>query len=52
MGPAFDSDAIVGAVRGVLDLYVEQREADGESFVEFYRRVGIKPIKERLYARS
>ncbi len=52
VGPAFKRDAITAAVRTVLDLYLEQRESEDERFVDYYRRVGVKPFKELLYAGS
>ncbi|MCA9713332.1 MAG: nitrite/sulfite reductase [Myxococcales bacterium] len=52
VGPAFQRDAIAGAVRTVLDLYLARRESADERFVDYYRRVGAKPFKELLYARS
>jgi sulfite reductase (NADPH) hemoprotein beta-component len=50
VGPAFSSADIVDAVANALDLYLEQRLSPTERFLEFYRRVGDKPFKERLYA--
>jgi sulfite reductase (NADPH) hemoprotein beta-component len=48
VGPAFSSDDVVDAVETVVTTYVELR-ADGERFLDTYRRVGQKPFIERLY---
>ena len=48
VGPAFSSDDVVDAVETVVTTYVELR-ADGERFLDTYRRVGAEPFKQRLY---
>ena len=48
VGPAFSSDNIVDAVETVVTTYVELR-ADGERFLDTYRRLGAEPFKQRLY---
>jgi sulfite reductase (NADPH) hemoprotein beta-component len=49
LGPAFDENAIVDAVEKVVEVYLARR-ADGERFVDTYRRVGKEPFKEHVYA--
>ncbi len=49
IGPALPADRIVDAVGNLVDTYVALRQ-DGERFLDTYRRVGIAPFKERLYA--
>jgi sulfite reductase (NADPH) hemoprotein beta-component len=49
VGPAFSSDHVVGAVETIVDTYLEQRRG-GERFLDTYRRIGVKPFKEKLYA--
>jgi len=49
IGPAFSSDSIVDAVEKVVDIYIGIRQ-DNESFLDTYRRVGLAPFKEKLYA--
>ena len=49
VGPAVSYDDVVDAVETVVDTYVQIR-ADGESFLETYRRVGREPFRENLYA--
>jgi len=48
-GPGFTVDDIGPAIETVLDTYVELRE-HGEEFIDTYRRVGMDPFKEKLYA--
>ena len=48
VGPAFSSDDVVDAVETVVTTYVKLR-ADGERFLDTYRRVGAEPFKEKLY---
>ena len=47
-GPGFDEDGIVDAVEKAADVYLAQR-ADGERFLDTYRRIGMEPFKEALY---
>ncbi len=48
VGPAFAYDAVVDAVETLVDKYLAIR-ADGERFLDTYRRVGKDPFKEALY---
>ncbi|WP_425230341.1 nitrite/sulfite reductase [Sphingomonas sp.] len=47
-GPGFDEDGIVDAVERVTDRYLAER-ADGERFLDTYRRLGMEPFKEAIY---
>jgi sulfite reductase (NADPH) hemoprotein beta-component len=49
VGPSFGATDVVGAVEAIIDTYLHVR-ADGERFLDTYRRVGLKPFKEKLYA--
>ena len=49
VGPAFTEDKIVDAVETIVDTYLAQR-TPGERFLDTYRRIGIDPFKETLYA--
>lgn len=49
LGPAIGKDDVADVIGKILDVYVEHRE-ETEAFLETYRRVGIKPFKERVYA--
>jgi sulfite reductase (NADPH) hemoprotein beta-component len=48
-GRAFTEDTIVDAIETLVETYVDLRDAD-ERFIDTYRRVGLTPFKERLYA--
>jgi sulfite reductase (NADPH) hemoprotein beta-component len=49
IGPSFSRADVPDVIEQILDVYLEQR-ADGERFLDCYRRVGIDPFKERVYA--
>jgi sulfite reductase (NADPH) hemoprotein beta-component len=49
IGPAFSYDDVVDAVEKIVDIYLDRR-ADGERFIDTYRRLGLAPFKEKLYA--
>ncbi|PMR75616.1 nitrite/sulfite reductase [Billgrantia endophytica] len=49
LGPSFSRENVPEVIDKVLQVYVGQR-MEGESFVETYRRIGLKPFKERVYA--
>ena len=48
-GPSFSGEAITDAVETIVTTYVAHRAA-GERFLDTYRRIGMKPFKEALYA--
>ena len=47
-GPGFDEDGIVDAVEKATEVYLAQK-AEGERFLDTYRRIGMAPFKEALY---
>ncbi|MGR2737001.1 nitrite/sulfite reductase [Billgrantia sp. Q4P2] len=49
LGPSFDRESVPEVIDKVLQVYVGER-AEGETFIETYRRIGLKPFKERVYA--
>lgn len=49
VGPAFTEEQIVGAIETIVETYIAKR-SEGEKFLDTYRRVGIDPFKETLYA--
>ena len=49
VGPGFSSEEVVDAVETIIDTYLALRD-DGERFLDTYRRVGLEPFKETLYA--
>ncbi|WP_149539826.1 nitrite/sulfite reductase [Siccirubricoccus phaeus] len=49
VGPAFSYDDIVDAIETILLTHVAHR-LPGERFIDCYRRIGLAPFKEALYA--
>jgi sulfite reductase (NADPH) hemoprotein beta-component len=49
VGPGFSFDRITDAVETLLRTHVALRHP-GERFIDTYRRVGLQPFKEALYA--
>ena len=49
MGPAFSEHDIVAAIEKVIEVFVARREPE-ERFIDCYRRIGMEPFKERVYA--
>jgi len=49
LGPAVPAEKVVEAVDALVTTYLEAR-ADGERFVDTYRRIGAQPFKDRVYA--
>lgn len=49
LGPSFAQDAMPDVIEKIIAVYIEQRTED-EEFLDTYRRIGIDPFKERVYA--
>ncbi|HMM15390.1 MAG TPA: nitrite/sulfite reductase [Parvibaculum sp.] len=49
VGPAFNEGEIVDAIEMIVETYLKLRN-EGEIFIDTYRRVGLQPFKETLYA--
>ena len=47
-GPGFDEDGVVDAVEKATNVYLRER-AEGERFLDTYRRIGMEPFKEAIY---
>lgn len=50
LGPSVAKDRITGAITDILDVYVEQRLDQQESFLETVQRIGLEPFKGKVYA--
>jgi len=50
IGPSVPKPEVAATIGRILDVYVEQRESDSESFLQVVRRIGVAPFKERVYA--
>ena len=51
LGPSFKQEDMPEVMEKILSTYVELR-GEEEDFLETYRRVGIDPFKERVYAKA
>nr|WP_314562062.1 nitrite/sulfite reductase [uncultured Pseudomonas sp.] len=51
LGPSFAQDQMPEVIGKLINVYVERRTED-ERFIDTYRRIGIDPFKERVYAKS
>ncbi|WP_462383457.1 nitrite/sulfite reductase [Pseudomonas sp. Marseille-QA0892] len=49
LGPSFAQEVMPDVISKVIDVYVERRTED-ERFIDTFRRIGIDPFKERVYA--
>jgi sulfite reductase (NADPH) hemoprotein beta-component len=51
LGPALPADRVASAVDQLVGAYLNVR-TDGERFLDTYRRVGLEPFKEAVYAQA
>lgn len=51
LGPSVYASQVPSIIARILETYVDRRH-DGESFLETYRRIGIEPFKESVYAKA
>jgi sulfite reductase (NADPH) hemoprotein beta-component len=49
LGPALPADKVAEAVEQMVDVYLRERQ-DGERFLDTFRRTGVAPFKEAVYA--
>jgi sulfite reductase (NADPH) hemoprotein beta-component len=49
LGPAFGEADVPDAIEKLIDVYMGVRQP-GERFLDTYRRIGIQPFREKLYA--
>lgn len=48
VGRALEADEVPNAIEKIINVYIENR-TDEELFIDTYRRIGLKPFKERIY---
>ncbi|MFG6160416.1 nitrite/sulfite reductase [Halomonas sp. 1390] len=48
LGPSFFREDVPSVIDTLLQVYVGSRQPD-ETFLDTYRRIGLKPFKERVY---
>ena len=51
-GPAVPRDRIAEAVARIVAVYLEHRHGEDETFLQTYRRIGMAPFKQRIYAEA
>ncbi|TBW54781.1 nitrite/sulfite reductase [Marinobacter halodurans] len=49
LGPSFAREEMPDVIEKIINVYVDQRTEE-ETFLDTYRRIGIDPFKERVYA--
>jgi sulfite reductase (NADPH) hemoprotein beta-component len=50
IGPSVPKPEVAATLARILEVYVERREGEAETFLQAVRRLGIAPFKERAYA--
>jgi sulfite reductase (NADPH) hemoprotein beta-component len=51
LGPALPADKVVGAIDHLVEVYLRERKGD-ERFLDTFRRTGLQPFKEAVYAEA
>jgi sulfite reductase (NADPH) hemoprotein beta-component len=49
IGPSVRQHAVPATIERIIEVYLEQRD-EGERLIDTYRRIGMAPFKERVYA--
>ncbi len=49
LGAAIEKERVADVIGEILEVYLESRD-EGERFIDTYRRIGMGPFKERVYA--
>ena len=52
LGPAIAKNEVANTIENILNVYLEQRHNEDETFLETCHRIGIEPFKDRVYATS
>jgi sulfite reductase (NADPH) hemoprotein beta-component len=48
-GPGFSAEHLLPAIETIIQVYLSGRHSRDESFLDYYRRVGMTPFKTALY---
>jgi sulfite reductase (NADPH) hemoprotein beta-component len=51
LGPSFGASEMADIIEEVLNTYLDNRLSEDEHFIATYRRIGLAPFKERVYAK-
>jgi len=49
IGPGFSADKLIKAIEAIINVYLNDRKNRNETFLNFYRRVGLSPFKLAIY---
>ncbi|HEV2530910.1 nitrite/sulfite reductase [Phenylobacterium sp.] len=49
LGPALPADKVAPAIEQMVEVYLREKQ-DGERFLDTFRRTGVAPFKEAVYA--
>ncbi len=49
LGPSFEQDVMPDVIEKIVNTFVERRTGE-ENFLDTYRRIGLDPFKEKVYA--
>jgi sulfite reductase (NADPH) hemoprotein beta-component len=49
LGPSVAKDRVADTIGKLLEVYVRERDGDGEQFLQTVRRIGVEPFRERVY---
>ena len=49
IGPAFAQDQVPDIIGQLIEVYLAERECEGERFIDTVRRIGIGAFKEYVY---
>ncbi|MFN2288472.1 MAG: nitrite/sulfite reductase [Chromatocurvus sp.] len=52
LGPSFSRADMPDVIEKILSVYVSERQAEEETFLQTFRRIGMAPFKEKVYARA
>lgn len=50
LGPAVAKNRITSAITDILEVYIEQRQDQQETFLQTVQRIGLEPFKGKVYA--
>ncbi len=49
LGPSFSEKEVANVIEKIIDVYIDKR-IEEERFIDTYRRIGIDPFKQQVYA--
>ncbi len=49
IGPSVAKEEVANTIARILDVYVQERQGEDETFLDTVGRIGIEPFRERVY---